>query len=70
VRGPEGGLCGLASLYQALENTVLSVSQLRQYTYLAMRAALMVEIGSNSIQIAELNDAPLLDKYYTSKCCL
>jgi hypothetical protein len=64
VKGASGGLCGLASLYQALENTILTASQLLQYSYLSMRAALAAEMGTNSTQAAALSDSALLDQFY------
>lgn len=67
MRGPSGGLCGLASLYQALEDTILTVSQLKQYNYLAMRAALAAEMGINTTEAAAHNDSALLDQFYNCK---
>jgi hypothetical protein len=67
VRGLSGGLCGLASLYQALENTILTVSQLTQFTYVDMRAAIAEEMGTNSSSTSTLTDSALLDQYYACK---
>jgi hypothetical protein len=64
VQGLFGGLCGLASLYQALENTILTVSQLKQYNYMKMRATLAAEMGTNTSQTATLSDSALLDQFY------
>jgi hypothetical protein len=67
VIGPSGGLCGLASLYQALENTIYSVSQLTQFTYAGMRATIAEEMGINSTATATLSDSDLLDQFYACK---
>ncbi len=67
VRGLSGGLCGLASLYQALENTILTVSQLTQFTYADMRAAIAEEMGTNTSSTSTLTDSALLDQYYACK---
>jgi hypothetical protein len=57
----------VASLYQALENTILTVSQLTRYSYQGMRAALAEEMGTNATETAALTDAALLDQYYACK---
>jgi hypothetical protein len=67
VRGLSGGLCGLASLYQALENTIYTVSQLTLLTYGDMRAAMAEEMGSNATATATLTDTALLEQYYACK---
>jgi hypothetical protein len=54
----------VASLYQALENTILSATQLTKYSYPDMRAALAAEMGTNATETAALTDAALLDQYY------
>ena len=68
MQGLSGGLCGLASLYQALENTILSVSELTQFKYAEMRAIISEEMGTNSSVTASLTDATLLDQYHACKC--
>ncbi len=65
--GPSGGLCGLASLYQALENTIYTVSQLTQFTYADMRAAIAEEMGTDSTATATLTDSAILDQFYACK---
>jgi len=67
VRGLSGGLCGLASLYQALENTIYTVSQLTLFTYADMRAAIAEEMGTNATATATLTDSALLEQYYACK---
>ena len=67
IQSPNGGLCGLASLYQALENTVYTPSELTEFSYPGMRAAITSEIGSNSTATAGLTDSALLDAYYSCK---
>jgi hypothetical protein len=67
VRGLSGGLCGLASLYQALENTIYTVSQLTLLTYADMRAAIAEEMGTNATATATLTDTALLEQYYACK---
>jgi hypothetical protein len=69
VRGLSGGLCGLGSLYQALENTIYTVSQLTLLTYGDMRAAIAEEMGTNATATATLTDTALLEQYYACKLC-
>jgi hypothetical protein len=70
VRGLSGGLCGLGSLYQALENTIYTVSQLTLLTYADMRAAIAEEMGTNATATATLTDSALLEEYYACKLCI
>jgi hypothetical protein len=53
----------LASLYQALENTIFTPSELTEYSYPGMRSAISSEMGSNSSATAALSDSALLDQY-------
>jgi hypothetical protein len=57
----------MASLYQALENTIYTASQLTQLTFLDMRAAIAEEMGTNSTATATLTDSDLLDQFYACK---
>ena len=57
----------MASLYQALENTIYTVSQLTQLTYADMRAAIAEEMGTNFTATATLTDSALLDQFYACK---
>jgi hypothetical protein len=67
VSAPSGGLCGLASLYLALSNTLLSQSQLTLYTYSGMRDLIGQEMLLNDSTLATLTDVQLLDNYFTCK---
>ncbi len=57
----------MASLYQALENTIFTVSQLTQFTYAGMRATIAEEMRINSTATASLSDSDLLDQFYACK---
>jgi hypothetical protein len=67
VSAPSGGLCGLASLYLALSNTLLSQSQLTLYTYSGMRDLIGQEMLLNDSTLATLTDVQLLDNYFSCK---
>ena len=64
VSSGTGSLCGLASLYQALENTLLTKSELSLLTYSSMRGVLAKEMSSNATLTAGLTDTALLSKFY------
>jgi hypothetical protein len=65
LSAPSGGLCGLASLYLALSNTLLTKSQLAKLNYTGMRE----KIGSEMLltDLCAITDTQLLRDYYTCK---
>ena len=65
VVGDTGSLCGLGAYYRALEDTLLTTSQLNGFDYAAMRELISNEIGEPEDE--EIPDAEHLHKYFTSK---
>ena len=63
--GPTEGLCGMAALYQALFDTILTPSQLTELTNVKMREALAAEMEVGPFKY-DVPDADILDQYYTS----
>ena len=45
VSDKKGGLCGIAAIYQALENTMLTTSALGKQNYDSMRKIMGEELG-------------------------
>ena len=78
VSGQEGGLCGLAAMYQALSSTVLTRSQLTKHDYTSMKKHLL-EMAANFSsyaysdysgweKAAQKDDRLLLHKIYKVVC--
>jgi len=65
VSSPTGSLCGLGALYTALQDTILSQSELTAQDYTSMRSKIFSEMS-----LAEdvfMTDDSILDKYYLCK---
>ena len=60
---PYGGLCGVAALYQALFDTILTPSQLTNVTYDKMREILANEMNVEPFKY-DVPDADILDQYH------
>ena len=67
VSTAQGGLCGLAALYQAMDNTVLTKSQLKITGYEDIRAIITQEMLSKDSATKDLSDADLLMHFYDCK---
>ena len=63
VSGKQGGLCGVAAIYQALEDTILTTSALARMDYDGMRELIQEELN---LEKSTLADMELLDQYH--KC--
>ena len=61
----KGGLCGLAAIYQALENTFLTPSILATLSYDDMKEAIVEEIA---LEDTSVNDDVLLEYFYEVIC--
>ena len=64
VSDNKGGLCGLAALYQALENTILTRSALRMMSYDAMRERVAEELGLQSQDFTSFSDEEILEQFF------
>ena len=67
VSGGAGSLCGMAAFYQALVSTILTKSQLKQYSYDAMKVAVADEMKKDPKKARKEKDANLLTAYYNCK---
>ena len=69
VSGEQGGLCGIAAIYQALASTVLTKSQLRVLGYEALIELMADEmIMTDQKKVQEMSDAEILMHFYDCKC--
>jgi hypothetical protein len=64
VSAPQGGLCGLAAIYQALEGTVLTKSQLRTLGYEELVEVMAEEILMETKEALKKSDAEVLMHFY------
>ena len=67
VSTAKGGLCGLAALYQAMDSTLLSKSQLKITGYEDIRAIITQEMLLKDSATKDLSDADLLMHFYDCK---
>ena len=62
VSGSKGSLCGLAALYRAGRDTILTLSELKLMSYDLIRDRLGGEMGLNDTKA--LSDQALLEQFY------
>ena len=64
VSGGSGTLCGLAAMYQALLNTILTKSQLKKYSYDGMKAKIAEEMQKDPKSIRKTKYSDLLKDFF------
>ena len=65
-----GGLCGIASLFKALYDTILTLSQLKLINYDTMREIILNKTlmrNESFANVSDLNDMEILRHYYQCK---
>jgi hypothetical protein len=60
----QGGLCGLAAIYQALEGSVLTKSQLRTMAYIELVEVMAEEMLMDIKEAGKKSDAEVLMHYH------
>lgn len=72
AQSPNNGLCGLAALYKALYDTILTKAALKQMGYIDMRTKISEEISKmeNGLDanLLLLDDTELLKRYFKGIC--
>ena len=66
--GDKGSLCGLATVYQAAVQTVLTVSAIKQMGFDDVKRALGAEMGIDPISTQKMKDKELLQLYHANTC--
>jgi hypothetical protein len=66
VSADKGSLCGMAAIYQALENTVLTKSELKKLTYDDGRVRIAEEMKQDPKKAKKMTDVQILTDYH--KC--
>ena len=64
VAGEMNSLCGMAALYQAMDDTLMTKSQLRAASYDDMREAITKEMLMSNSATKTWSDADLLRHFY------
>ena len=60
----KGSLCGMAAVYQAAQQTILTVSQLKQMSYDDVKIAVGEVLGMTAEDSKKTKDVELLTSYY------
>ena len=63
-----GGLCGMAATYQALHDTLLTPSQLKQMNHITMKEAILTELEMDLVLAKTALDLKVL-RWYFEKIC-
>ena len=64
VTGDKGSLCGMSALYQAARQTLLTVSQIKQMSFTAVKVLLGEEMFYDKTTTIKLSDYELISYYY------
>ena len=67
ISAEQGGLCGLAALYQAMQDTILTNSQLRNAGYTDILTAMVQEMRMDPRRARDKSDAQMLMLFYDCK---
>ena len=67
VTGDKGSLCGMAALYQAARQTILTVSQIKQMSFTAVKVLLGEEMLYDKTTTIKLSDYELSSLYHDCK---
>ena len=65
--GEKGSLCGMAALYQAARQTLLTVSQIKQMSFTAVKVLLCEEMFYDKTTTIKLSDYELISLYHDCK---
>ena len=66
--GDKGSLCGLATIYQAAVQSVLTVSAIKQMGFDDVKRTLGAEMNIDPISTQKMKDKDLLELYYANTC--
>ena len=69
ISAEQGGLCGLAAIYQALDSTILTKSQLRSMSYEELVEVMADEMGIPINDARKKSDAEMLLHLHDCEFC-
>ena len=64
----KGSLCGMAAVYQAGHQTILTISQLKQMSYDDVKIKIGEVLGMTADDSKKAKDVELLISFYDGKC--
>ena len=67
VTGDKGSLCGMAALYQAARQTILTISQLKQMSFLDVKAQVGERLGYDLAGAKKQKDVKIINEFYGCK---
>ena len=70
VTGDKGSLCGMAGLYQAASQTILTVSQLKQMSFLDVKAQVGERLGYDLAASKKQKDVEIINEFHRCKFLL
>ena len=68
ITASSGGLCGMAAMYQALHDTLLTQSQLKKMNHIQMKEAILTELEKDLVLAKTELDLKVLQWYYERIC--
>ena len=68
ITASSGGLCGMAAMYQALHDTLLTQSQLKKMNHIQMKEAILTELKKDLVLAKTELDLKVLQWYYERIC--
>ena len=67
VTGDKGSLCGMAAMYQAASQTILTISQIKQMSFNDVKVAIGLELLYDSATAKKQKDLEIIGEYYSCK---
>ena len=67
VTGDKGSLCGMAALYQAARQTILTISQLKQMSFLDVKAQVGERLGYDFAGAKKQKDVNIINEFHSRK---
>ena len=68
VSGKKGSLCGMAAVYQAAVQTIMTVSELKLLSYDDVKFKVASEIGYDAVSSKKASDVDLLNEFFQHAC--
>ena len=67
VTGDKGSLCGMAAMYQAARQTILTVSELKQMSFDDVKARVGLSLGYDQTNAKKQKDVEIINEFYYCK---
>ena len=67
ISGDNGSLCGMAAMYQAASQTILTVSQIKQMSFNDVKGEIGLELLYDKATAKKQKDLDIIGEYYSCK---